>query len=1113
MQTSDGQLWLAGWGLNLYNSKTDRFTQFFHNSNDQSSLSHNKIRTFCEDRSGNLWVGTDGGGLNKTIGYRKGFHTYRYETDENNNLRQLIVLSITEDQYGEIWFGTQQNGIFRLNRKSEEFTRYPHPKASNVTSLFHDGRGTLWVGTFADGVWKLDSETSTFSQFLVNDRNPFTSEKHPSYVISITSIVADKFGSIWFGCPMGIMKYTTSTGDFQHYGHTNDDSLSMSPGSVYSIYIDSQNRVWVGTAIGLNRFDQATEQFVRFFHEPEDPASFSQNQFNSIYQDDTGTIWVGTYGGFAKLNEINNSFKFYTKKNGLPSNRIWGLVGGNNGNIWISSEKGISKYNIQTGQFRNFDTDDGISSNEFNQGAYYRLATGEITFGSAKGLTIFHPDSIKINMTIPPIIISEFRVNNKPFPLDTNVTIKKFINLDYNQNFLSFEFTALDFHSSKKNQYAYMLHGIDKEWIYSGNHRFASYTDLSPGEYTFRVKGSNNDGVWNENGVSMKIHIAPPIWKTWWAYILYGFCALIALLAIRKYDLNRIHLKNQLKIKQVEAETLKELDHLKSEFFANISHEFRTPLTLIIGIINKFSRVATSKKDQSEYKIIRHNAAKLLNLINTLLDLSKLETRNYKLQVSRNDIVKFLRRIVASFASFAAMKGVNLTFNGTELASNGGNVSIYTYFDQDKMEKVFNNLLSNAIKFTPEFGKIDLTIVSDNTDLLKEPHFIKIIVTNTGKGIPTLHLPHIFDRFYQVESDNRRSFEGTGIGLAIVKEFVELHHGEVSVSSTENEKTIFTVILPLDHEQFQGEEIIENNDKIITIDDEIKGQLLEASIVDSVGLPTGSDLSDPLSKGKLDSDDKMLIDKPLVLVVEDHEDLRKYICEVLEDEFKIIEANNGLIAYEKAQVEIPDLIISDIMMPKMDGQELCKKLKSNFKTNHVPIILLTAKATSRIKMESLKQGADDYVVKPFQPEELKVRAYNLIKIRQQLREKFSTEMSIQPMKVIVSSLHREFLEQLIEKIEERIDDTALKVESLAKDMGISRSQLQRRLSALVKKSPSEFIRHYRLERAATLILQDADNIAQIAFQVGFKSQQHFTRCFKEQFKCTPKAYKKKYESR
>jgi len=683
-------------------------------------------------------------------------------------------------------------------------------------------------------------------------------------------------------------------------------------------------------------------------------------------------------------------------------------------------------------------------------------------------------------------VLTKFSVRNNEYSTDSNITYKKQITLNYDQNFFSVEFSALDYHGPEKNQYAYMLEGVDDEWVYSGNRRFANYTGIKSGTYTFRVKGSNNDGYWNENGTSLMITITPPPWASWWAYTLYGLAVIVIIIAWRWYDLKRLRLKQALQLEKVEAEKLKELDSMKSRFFANISHEFRTPLTLILGPLEKLIRKTDDPASAKDMNMMQRNAKRLQRLINQLLNLSKLEAGEMKLIAGKRNIVGLVRGYVHSFESLAKQKNIRLQFTSDDEKA-------LIYVDNDKIEKILYNLLSNAFKFTPEGGEIAVSVLTHPV----KPYYkegtdggINIIVSDTGPGIPPDKVKRVFDRYYQIDDAHPGDMEGSGIGLALVQELVKLHYGEIRVESKEGKGTTFIITLPKGYEHLKPDEIDEKTGKI-TVE--------ETAIPDFTAITT--DISaDP------DEDEG----KPIILVVEDNHDLRAYISSYLEEGYSVKEAVDGEKGLRYAIEKIPDLVISDVMMPRMDGYRLCRELKSDVRTSHIPIILLTAKAAKEDKLEGLGLGADDFLTKPFDPDELQVRIRNLIEQRRSLHQKYLRDLNLQAkfMNGETTSKDQRFLLKARQIVQEYISDTAFNVETFGEKLAMSRMQLHRKITALTGHTAGEFIRNLRLMKAAEMIRNKTATIAEIAYDTGFTSPSYFTDCFKKYFGVSPTEYQK-----
>ena len=788
----------------------------------------------------------------------------------------------------------------------------------------------------------------------------------------------------------------------------------------------------------------------------------------------------------------------YSKHDGLAGNTVTSILSDPSGNLWLGTDKGLSKAIMDSGaakilRFRNYDRSDGIIDDDFSffygQNAHQN-SKGEMFLAGAKGITIFHPDDIGSRSEAPPLVATGFYLNFKSAsygepgsPLTGAISRLKHIDLSHEDNSFAIELAALDFHAPKKNRYAYKLEGFQDDWIYPGNEYRAVFTQVPPGTYTFRAKAANSDGVWNEKGLTMTIRIFPPWYRSWWAYMIYGILIISLVFSLRHYELNRQQLKLKAGIEREKALRLKELDQLKTRFFTNISHEFRTPLTLIKGPVEKEMEQTNSKSSHKRMKMVMRNVNRLMYLIKQLLDLSALEAKQMKLRASETDLVAFAQGITMGFASWAERKNISLKIYSTVKQLN-------VCFDRDMMEKILNNLLSNAIKFTNDGGKVEVTIEKcDHTTSAQ------ITLKDNGMGIPEEKLRNIFDRFYQVDASNTREHEGTGIGLALVKELVELHGGKIYVESRIGHGSTFTITFPLGMDHLQPEQIMAS----VTESRRVHSSSVEEfDYIHDIGPETNEEGTHSDAKKK-----------PLILIVEDHSDFRLFIRDILAEDYRILEAKNGQKGWEKAFDHIPDLIISDVMMPRMTGYELCEKLKNDERTCHIPIILLTAKAALADKMVGLNTGADDYLSKPFDSTELLSRVQNLITQRRNLQTYYQQRILLKTHGMTVTSADETFLQKALEIVELNLENEHFSVEELAKEVNMSRSQLHRKISALTGKSASHFIRSIRLQYAGELLQADAGNITEIAYKVGFSSQSYFTKCFIEQFECSPTEFKKR----
>lgn len=713
----------------------------------------------------------------------------------------------------------------------------------------------------------------------------------------------------------------------------------------------------------------------------------------------------------------------------------------------------------------------------------------------------FRPDELPTGATPLKVILTDFRVFENPVPLPEPIYRIREVELRPDQNFFSFRYSALEFVRISKIYYAYKMEGFDRDWVQAKSRAYAGYTNLDPGRYTFQVKATDANGVWSDSVTALSVVIHPPWWRTAWAYILFTLAGATVLYGFWRYDRKRVALRHQLAMKDFETQKLVEVDQVKTRFFANISHEFRTPLTLILGPVEKLRSRLSTPDVQKELGAIHRNAHRLLHLVNQLLDLSKLDAGRMALQVCPTDLVSQLKVLVYSFLSLAERKRITLLFDPHEDA-------LIAYVDRDKIEKILTNLLSNAFKFTADGGEIVVSLGRRTDESRRqgpasiassEPGWVEITIADTGIGISQDKLEKIFDRFYQVDGTLTREQSGSGIGLSLTRELVELHRGYIRVTSDEGKGSTFVVGLPLGKQKFTPDEVVEHAPELTApgaVEERVASELTAAD----------EDQGDDRGEGEEAVEGGAEVSRPVVLIVEDNQEVRRYVREYLERDCKVLEASDGVEGLESASASQPDLVITDIMMPRMDGIELCKRLKNDEKTSHIPVILLTARASTEDKVGGLETGADDYVIKPFEAKELQVRVHNLIEIRRTLREKYKQNIILQPTELAVTSSDARFLKKLMESVEKHMADPDCGTETLAQDVYMSRMQLNRKLQALTGYSTHEFLRTQRLKRAAQILQQHAGNMSEVAYEVGFASPSHFARAFKEQFGVPPSEY-------
>ena len=1095
IQDIDGNIWFAtlGGGLTRYNKNTETFSYFTPKPGVEGAISTALAIGLCVDKQGNLWCGSYDGGVNMLPRWSKNIRLHRQKQEMQKSIGYGVVNDLCQDPDGSLWVVSSGGGISKISSSFDEATHMSFSGQKPFTfnwyqAVERDSKNNLWF--CGEVVFFMDWRTK------IAEYVPGYPGQNPGKIwprATMMCMSEDSLGAMWFGSTYeGLIRYDKNK--VTAYQHDPDDSTSISGNSVYSLMCDSDGNVWAGTGAGLSCLPKNGNSFINY----EFCSSFDKSKkipgVYTTFEDSRGRLWIGTPVGLYALDMAKNCFVDRTVDLGIKPQPIKAILEDKNGDLWLRSETQLYRYNIEKKHVDQFGPDDGfvgINTSQWRFRDFCTGQTGHIYYGGSRIVGRFHPDSLFSNPAPPPVVLTELEVNYKPVLPGENSVLKSALPfadalyLQHDQNTFSLKFAALDYTKPQRNQYAYRLEGLHNEWVHVQAGRPAVFTNLSPRKYTFHVKASNNDGAWNEQGATLDIRILPPWWRTGWAYVGYFMLFFGAVISIYSFQLNRARLRRQFEMEQEQSQKLQDIDRMKSRFFANISHEFRTPLTLILGPLENFYLKTKSTKNKQQFGLMLRSGRRLLQLINQLLDFSRLEAGSLKLQASETDIVFFIKRIVSSFMSLAERHNITLHFQS--------NLQVLLCFiDHDKFEKIMANLLSNAFKFTPHGGRISVSVEKRDSGKNHKEQWVKIAVRDSGPGIAAEHLNSIFDRFYQIDNGQTRKHEGAGIGLALVKEFVQLHHGDIFVKSDPGAGSCFYIRLLLGRTHLA--------------DDEIVAQAVSETIFEP---QKSMDDAGQEASVAIRTDHK----KSRLLIVEDNEDVRFYIRDFLADRYQIKEAPDGMAGLAVARTWLPEIIISDVMMPGMDGFELCKKLKTDELTSHIPVILLTARASESSKLDGLEIGADDYIIKPFNAKELKMRVKNLIESRRILRQKFSNEIIVQPAEITVTSLDETFLKRAIQLVDDNMADDQLGVEFLAQRLGTSRVHLNRKIRALTDLTAQQFIRTLRLKRAAMLLQKQAGTVSEIAFQVGFSNPSHFAECFKELFGMRPSVYKKHDDSK
>tara|TARA_R110001592_G_scaffold363328_1_gene684146 strand:- start:3568 stop:7653 length:4086 start_codon:yes stop_codon:yes gene_type:complete len=1071
----ENNLWIATYnGLNYFNTTNFKFEVYKNSDDSTNTISQNSIRSLYLDESGFLWAGTYFGGINLINLNSKKFKYYQHSAAKKNSLSYNVVSAMVEDSKKNIWLGTEGGGLNYFDIKKQSFTKINNfygnkINAKAIKSLLIDKDQNLWIGTHLEGLYFINFESKKIKKFvnIQNDPNSLSDN-------SVTSLIEDNSGKIWIGTESGLNLYNTKKNKISQVQLENNNT------SIRKIFEDSNKNIWIGTKQnGLISINNETIKY--YINTLNNPNSISHNSIYDVFEDSKNQIWIGTYGGGLNLlNQTKNSFTQFKVSDGIINDIIYRIEEDSNNNLWISTPSGLSKFDTKTKTIKNYTPKNGLPIEEFNTNSSLNHSNGNIYFGGFNGLISFNPNKIEDNLIGPVLRLTGLKLaNQKVISNDDNKLLKvplsetKTITFSHNQNIFTIDYIALNYAHLGQNQYAFQLEGLDPDWNYVGNKRSATYTNLSAGEYVFKVKASNNDGVWSEYPVILKIIKLPPYWQTTWAYLLYFLFAITLFFIIRKYFLIKLHLENNLKLEKLEKQQIENLTKLKLKFFTNISHDFRTPLTLIHGPLHELIKKSHNHESHNHLLLIKKNVNLMLRLINQLMDFRKLETNTISLLLSKAPISPFIKEIMFSFQELAKNKDIRFTF----ISKTENDV---VFFDKNKTEKILYNLLSNAFKFTPDGGKITFELINKYAKSDNETNFLEMHIKNSGAGIAKKNLETIFDRFFQDDNQVDQTQSGSGVGLSITKSLVEVHKGYIIAKSKLKKHTKFIVGIPFDD--------------IYSAEEKYK----ESKIKDN-----------DFFKSKEDKSTETKQQAHTLLIVEDNPELRDFLNQMLCSDYNILTAENGEVGVLKARKEKPDIIISDIMMPIMTGLELCKTLKSDSKTSHIPIILLTARTTSSVELDSYDTGANDFITKPFNIDVLKSKISSMVHSMKHIKNYSRKKILLEDSEINNNSADEEFLEKLSTYVRDNITNPNLNVNKTGEDLGISRVHLYRKVKSITGKSPVEFIRDFRLSAAVKLLEQNNYNVNEVSYKVGFQDVSYFRKCFKKKYGISSTKYSEK----
>lgn len=1089
-------------GLIIVNEKGAVYQKYLHNKKNDQSLKSNSIWSLYKDNEGIIWLGYYNKGLGTFNEPTNKFKSIQALSNNENSLQASTVTSVVKDELGRIWMSSEGGGVDIFDLSSNRITQvnnenqnyYAGLDANDIQTIFIDSDHNMWLGSWSNGIYLLKNGDDQFTNFNKSNTSGLKSNR-------VLSFSEDSVGRIWIGTfERGLHYYSPTEQEFFHFNVKASDGSSLNRAFIRKVLVDSDNSLWIGTISGLYRLELNKENANRLIAMRGQMMKDEKNHSSvdlilSIYESNDKTIWIGTDGaGLFSFDKRTSSFINYDSFPNMNEKSVRAIITDNENNLWISGGSGLTKLDFKNRKSTNFTQVDGLLSNEFRNNAVYRDNRGYLYFGNYEGMNYFNPEQVIEIENDPHLFLTDFKLfnqsvgpNEENSPLSKVISQTEQLSLNYDQSVFTIEYVGIDYKDSRRNEYAYYLEGFENDWNYVGNNTSATYTNLATGDYVFKLKSVNKNEDYQSKILELNITVLPPWWKTYFAYTLYVVLLGLFMFLIARMYRNRLKSKQAVILEREKADQIEKLNNKKLQFFTNISHEFRTPLTLIINPLEDILKNNPESLPVSVYnklKTIHKSSDRLARLINELMDFNTLKFNTVSLQISEIGIVEFVRGIVNYFAEEASLRQIKISIESTD-------EKLMDWLDPNMFEKIMFNLISNAIKFTPdggtikvrirEAGKVGTATFLPKTDPITAEYYT-ISVEDTGTGLDKKNLSKIFDRFYQVNNLNKAYYGSTGIGLEVVKEFVELNKGKIEVESTLNQGTTFTITFPKGKYMFEEDDL---SQKPFNKEDFIKN-LEVPSIV----------------KEESNTNEDTVKKDHTVLIVEDNNELRTYLQNELKATYKVIAAENGKKGYELALSKLPDIIITDVIMPEMNGLELCKNIKSNIKISHIPIMMLSAKAMVSHKLEGIDSGADIYLSKPFDMDILKSSLSQLIKSRQLIFNNLYTGI-IKEGTQNTTTVDLKFIQKILLIINDNISNSELNVDFLASKIFLSRSQLYRKIKTLTGVSVNEFIRNVRLEKAKNMIDEGDDNINEISYKVGFTSPSYFTKCFKIKYGHVP----------
>jgi len=1106
-----GNIWVASRQGLAKIAKDGAITYYKADNTSENAISDERLNCLFIGNTNILWIGSEYKGLNWLNLSRKKFHTIKNIGSTQNALSTSFVTAIHSSQPNSVFVATDGGGIDKLSfdplsgmfLNIEHWNRNLSGKDKQVISLYQDKNGSVWFGSAQNSINIINSITQQLKTLSIF-----------GYVFTI---VEDSYGYIWLGTwGQGLYRYNKAKATLEHYKLNLSDEFSTEGDIIFNLFEDSEKKLWIGTkGNGLHRLlnpsaapDKA--RYKHYYHDKNKKKSLAHNDVYVVTEDKEKNIWIGTVAGLNKLSlkalndNVEPEFTIWNEKNGLPNSVVYGILVDNDNNIWLSTNKGISKYLVKKHYLVNFDVNDGLQSNEFRQNAYFKDNKGRMYFGGIAGLTYFNPSEIDLDTSKTNVVFTSLKINGVDVPinqsfnsrvlLNSSILATKTIELKASEREFSIGFTAVNFTIPEKIQFQYRLLGFNEQWQPISNRiRNVTYTNLSPGDYELQVKATNSDGVWSEKYTSMKIVVLPPLWRTWPAFLLYFMVLVVLYILFKKYSLIAVKKKNQLLIDSLEKDKIEELTKLKLQFYTNISHELRTPLTLISSPIEDLIHdESVDNKVKAQLSVVYKNVQRLLHMVNQLLDFRKIDAGQVKLTLSYENLVLLLNDVYTVFDQYALSRNINLQYIHKPS-------EVMAWIDREKILTVMFNLLSNAFKYSPDNSLITLELCyeqpteNEQEDGGQTLPNILIKVIDNGCGISSEHLDKIFDRFYRVHNEKGQFIPGSGVGLSIAREFMLMHGGNIQVESEPGKGSCFTITIK------QGYRHLLHIESPEYFEDKSGAQKEPANDSSQQYLERMANSLNEKVQASLQVEN-------VLLLAEDNLELLDYISSKLSQKFKIVTAPNGEDAFKTALSINPDLIITDLMMPVMDGLTLCKKLKSDIHTSHIPVIVITARSASDANIEALESGAEVFIQKPFSVDVLKAQINSILDSRKRIQNSINKQLILQPKDIAVTSLDERFLKKLMEVVEQNLANPDYGIKELTHDMAMSHSVLFRKIKSLTGMNIVEFIRSVRLKKAALILEKNKIPITELCSMIGFNDPKYFSKCFIAQFGLTPTEY-------